>query len=139
MPEKTVSAALNILIVEDDRLFRDALVAVLKHLGHNVRGVGDGIAMDRALAEAAADCVLLDSGLPGENGITLARRLRQSSNCMIIILSGHQLSSKDANIADLAFIKPVHPLALHEAILKLFNGKQRNPKEKTDNGTHSGN
>jgi two-component system phosphate regulon response regulator OmpR len=139
MPENTVPAPLTILIVEDDRLFLKALVAIFKHLGHSVRGVGDGVAMDQALNETPADCVLLDSGLPGENGISLAHRLRQNCNCMIIILSGSQLTPEQAATADLAFVKPVHPMDLHKAILEFFNGKQRNPKEKLDNGTYSGN
>jgi DNA-binding response OmpR family regulator len=95
--------------------------------------------MDQALTEAPVDCVLLDSDLPGENGISLARRLRQNGNCMIIILSGSQLTPEQAATADLAFVKPVHPMHLHKAILELFDGKQRTPKEKQDNGTHSGN
>lgn len=139
MPEKTVPAPLSLLIVEDNHLFRDALVAIFKHLGHSVRGVGDGVAMDQALAEAPAECVLLDSGLPGENGLSLARRLRQKNNYIIIILSGSQITPEQAATADLAFVKPVHPMHLHKAILELFDGKQRTPKEKQDNGTHSGN
>lgn len=82
-----MSAAPDILIVDDDPELREMLQTYLAAQGFRPRAVGDGVAMQAALAERAADLILLDLMLPGEDGLTLTRRLRGASATPIIMMS----------------------------------------------------
>lgn len=77
----------HILIVDDDPGLRELLQRYLAEQGYQVDGVADGIAMDQHLAGQGADLVILDLMLPGEDGLTLARRLRSLGGPPIIMLS----------------------------------------------------
>ncbi len=77
----------RILVVDDDEKLRDLLTRYLGEQGFAVAGVGDGAEMDGYLAEHAADLVVLDLMLPGEDGLSIARRLRGEGDMPIIILS----------------------------------------------------
>jgi two-component system OmpR family response regulator len=79
---------MRLLVVEDDPTVADLLVTILRDDGYEVRAVDDGVA---ALAEAATfrpDLVLLDAGLPRMDGWSVARRLRQSGDVPIILVTG---------------------------------------------------
>jgi DNA-binding response OmpR family regulator len=119
----SAATPLKILIVEDEVPLLDALVKIFTRFGHDVRGVGDGKAMDAALADYAVDIVVLDLNLPGEDGVQISRRLRQSSSCGIIMMTGRgRLDEKLDGYqcgADLYFVKPVDPEELHAAIVSL--------------------
>jgi DNA-binding response OmpR family regulator len=56
--------------------------------GYRVSTAHDGSGMRRVIAQSAVDLVILDLILPGEDGLTLARSLREESNVGIIILTG---------------------------------------------------
>jgi DNA-binding response OmpR family regulator len=69
---------LNIIVVEDHDDLRVATVEALSKLGHRVRGVDCAEALDDELGAFLADTLLLDLNLPGEDGLSLARRIRRS-------------------------------------------------------------
>lgn len=77
----------RILVVDDDPDLRDLLTSYLVREGFAVYGAEDGRAMDAVLAETGADLILLDLMLPGEDGLSIARRLRQATPLPIIMLS----------------------------------------------------
>jgi DNA-binding response OmpR family regulator len=77
----------RILVVDDDADLRSLLIDYLRREGYEVAGVEDGIEMDAWLAEQSPDLVILDLMLPGEDGLSLARRLRRDSELPIVILS----------------------------------------------------
>jgi len=77
----------HILVVDDDSGLRELLQQYLSEQGYSVAAVADGSAMERYLAEHAADLVILDLMLPGEDGLTLARKLRMRGGQPIIMLS----------------------------------------------------
>ena len=77
----------SILIVDDDPRLRELLDRYLSEQGFLTHTVADGVAMERHLAEQPVDLIILDLMLPGDDGLTLARRLRKSSEIPIIILS----------------------------------------------------
>lgn len=77
----------NILVVDDDAGLRDLLQQYLAAQGFLVAAVADGVAMDAHLAAHTADLVILDLMLPGEDGLSLARRLRARGGLPIIMLS----------------------------------------------------
>jgi two-component system, OmpR family, phosphate regulon response regulator OmpR len=77
----------RILIVDDDESLRALLQRYLAEQGFGVAGVADGAAMERHLAAHGVDLILLDLMLPGEDGLTLIRRLRAHSDRPVIMLS----------------------------------------------------
>jgi len=77
----------HILVVDDDAGLRELLQEYLSAQGFHVATVGDGLAMNAHLAKQATDIVILDLMLPGEDGLSLARRLRAQGNMPIIMLS----------------------------------------------------
>ncbi|MCR4347342.1 MAG: response regulator [Sulfuricaulis sp.] len=77
----------RILVVDDDAALRELLGRYLTEQGFRVDTVADGTAMDRQLAAARPDLVILDLMLPGEDGLALARRLRAQGDLPIVMLS----------------------------------------------------
>jgi DNA-binding response OmpR family regulator len=80
--------AAEILVVDDDPRVRDLLSRYLEGEGFKVECVEHGDAMRRHLAEGAVDLVILDLNLPGEDGLSLARELRATSDVAIIMITG---------------------------------------------------
>ena len=78
----------HILIVDDQREICDLVQDYLSGEGYRVSTAQDGAEMRRVMAQSPVDLVILDLMLPGEDGLTLARSLRQESNVGIIILTG---------------------------------------------------
>lgn len=76
----------SILIVEDDRSVREAASEFLGRHGFDVTPARDAPEADRLLASRAYDLILLDVMLPGEDGLSVCRRL-SGSGCPIIIVS----------------------------------------------------
>ena len=76
-----------LLVVDDDRGIRDLLSRYLAQQGYRVNAVADGRAMDDWLADNKPDLVILDLMLPGEDGLSLARRLRSDQKLPIIMIS----------------------------------------------------
>ena len=66
----------RILVVDDDQRLRDLLVKYLGGEGYEVKAVADGASMDKQLARERYDLVVLDLMLPGEDGLSICRRLR---------------------------------------------------------------
>ncbi|MDP6708939.1 MAG: response regulator [Alphaproteobacteria bacterium] len=83
-----MTGSTRILVVDDDPRVRRLLDRYLTREGFEVVEAADGSEMRRALDEDRISLVLLDLVLPGEDGLTLARDLRQHSDLPIIILSG---------------------------------------------------
>ncbi len=79
----------RILVVDDEEDIRDLLVAYLGSFGFEVAAAADGPSMRAAVARSRPDIVLLDLGLPGEDGLSLARELRSQPHPPgIIIVTG---------------------------------------------------
>jgi len=78
----------RVLIVDDDRAVRDMLVEYLTTHGYEVAQADGGPAMRTELERGVPDVVLLDIGLPGEDGLSLARYLRERYDLGIIMVTG---------------------------------------------------
>lgn len=76
-----------ILIVEDDREIRSLLADFLEREGYAPRVAANGQAMDAVLATLQPDLVLLDIMLPGEDGLSICRRLRSRGDLPILMLT----------------------------------------------------
>jgi two-component system OmpR family response regulator len=78
----------HILVVDDQKEICDVVQEYLTGEGYRVSTANDGNGMRRALGQSHVDLVILDLMLPGEDGLTLARGLRDESGIGIIILTG---------------------------------------------------
>ncbi len=89
--------SLNIIVVEDHDALRDITVEALRSQGHQVVGVESAEALNRVDADSAADLMVIDLNLPGEDGISLSRRLRAARPDMgIVMVTARTLSSDRA-------------------------------------------
>ena len=87
-PSSGVRAGIpHLLVVDDDREIRDLLSLYFRDQGFDVDTVKDGPDMDAWLAENTTDLVILDLMLPGEDGLSLARRLRADHKLPIVMIS----------------------------------------------------
>jgi len=77
----------RILVVDDDPDLRWMLDRYLSRQGYAIQTVEDGLRMRDTLARATFDLVILDLSLPGEDGLSLARYLRENHDVGIIMLT----------------------------------------------------
>jgi DNA-binding response OmpR family regulator len=83
-----MSEPLHVLIVDDEPRIRTMLRRYLSDEGFKVSDAADGTAMRAVLERGGVDLVLLDLVMPGEDGLSLARFIRQCSEIPIIMLTG---------------------------------------------------
>src|SRR5258708_15827100 len=76
----------TIMIVEDDREIRSLLSDFLAREGYATVCANDGAAMDRALLHSHPDLIVLDIMLPGEDGLSISRRLPARGGLAILML-----------------------------------------------------
>ena len=113
---------LTVAVVEDNADVLDDVLFNLGRMGFQASGFTDGAALDAALATGQIWPVLvLDLGLPGEDGLSIARRLRQSYPAVgIIALTARgRLDDRVAGLNegfDLYLVKPVDMVELAAAI-----------------------
>jgi two-component system OmpR family response regulator len=77
----------RILIVDDDEDIRKLLEEYLRRNGFDPQAVANGPAMREALAAKPASLVVLDLMLPGEDGLSLCRQLRERSQVPVLMLT----------------------------------------------------
>ena len=77
----------KILIVDDDDDIRGLLIGFLSEEGFSATGASDASSMDAAIARDRPDLVVLDLMLPGEDGLSICRRLRSASAIPVIMLT----------------------------------------------------
>ncbi|HIP76558.1 MAG TPA: response regulator [Psychromonas hadalis] len=115
----------HLLIVDDHRDIRELLQRFLTQHNYRVSIACDGREMKKVLKTANIDLIVLDLMMPGEDGLTLCRNLRATSNIPIIMLTA-MAEDMDAIIglemgADDYISKPFNPrelLARIKAVLR---------------------
>ena len=136
----------TIWVIDDDEALRALLLRYLGEQGFAVRGLADAQALNAALAEAALpDVFLLDLMLPGEDGLSIARRLRAASHTPIIMLSARG-EDLDRIIglevgADDYLPKPFNPrelLARIRAVLRRVSSAENVPLKAANVLEHAG-
>jgi len=123
----------DIVVVDDDASIRDAIADCLRAHGYRVRIASDAAALDALLAAHPADLIVLDWMMPGEDGLSVCRRL-QGSGMPILMLSAMG-STPDRVIglemgADDYLAKPFDPrelLARVRALLRRARKVQQDP------------
>ena len=116
----------KILVVDDDARLRRLLERFLDEQGYRVRAVENTEQMDRLLSRELFQLVVLDLMLPGEDGLTACRRLREQNNQVPIIMltakgdEGSRIQGLELG-ADDYLAKPFNPrelLARIKAVLR---------------------
>lgn len=77
----------NILVVEDDRETRTLIAKYLRTNSCNVTTAADGREMEKVMADTRVDLLILDVMLPGEDGLSLCRKVRAELQLPIIMLT----------------------------------------------------
>ncbi|MEH6421558.1 response regulator transcription factor [Pseudomonas sp. CGJS7] len=80
-----MSASFQILVVDTDASVRNALCEYLMRHGYTVRTARDGNEMNRHLAEQKADLIVLDWMMPGEDGLSICRRLAADGTTVLML------------------------------------------------------
>jgi len=91
-PAPSSDARIRVLVVDDHLMFAELLTSTLGACSDiTVAGIArDGDAALRALSETPPDVVVLDYRLPGDDGVTVATRIRRASpDTKIVMLTGH--------------------------------------------------
>ena len=76
----------KILVVDDDARLRDLLIRYLSEQGFDVKGAADGAQMDKARHRDHYHLIVLDLMMPGEDGLSICRRLRGNGDQTPIIM-----------------------------------------------------
>jgi signal transduction histidine kinase/ActR/RegA family two-component response regulator len=130
----------RILVIDDDPDAREMLSAVLVRYGAKVVGVGSAAegyeVLTRRRGGEAPQILLADIGMPGEDGYTLMRRIRNLAADVVggipaIAVTGYA-APEDRRRAleagfDRHFAKPVDPAALARAVMELLPGTKAAP------------
>lgn len=77
---------MKLLIAEDDPLLADALLTRLAELGFSTEHAADGVSAQRRLLDEDYDAVVLDIGLPGQDGLAVLRHVRVHKPALPILL-----------------------------------------------------
>src|SRR5216684_5477169 len=88
--EAGLLAGAHILAIDDDPAMRKLVAEYLRENDLRVTAVATGAEMEQVLAQHAIDLVVLDLRLAAEDGMQLARKLREESKVPIIIVTGKQ-------------------------------------------------
>ncbi|NMW23063.1 response regulator [Rhodanobacter soli] len=87
-PASSTIAPAHLLVVDDDIEIVQILSRYFGSHGFRVSTAGDGVHMRHVIDSEAVDIVMLDIGLPGEDGFSLTRNLRKHWHGPVIIVSG---------------------------------------------------
>ena len=127
----TVALNGRILIVEDDVSVREMLAEYLGTHGYEIAQADGGTVMREAVEKSLPDVVLLDVNLPGEDGFTLARFLRERYDVGIIMVTGSaELADRVAGLevgADDYIVKPFELRELRARIKSVMRRMQARP------------
>lgn len=107
---------LNVLVLEDHEALRRVTVRGLAANGHQLFAAAYSDEMDEIMAKVRIDVLLLDLNLPGEDGLSICRRLRKSSPHLGIVMLSARNRSQDRiqGYTDGADIYLTKPAALEE-------------------------
>jgi DNA-binding response OmpR family regulator len=132
----------KILIVDDDEALCDLLRQYLEKQGFAVDSAENGTSMDLYLEKSTPNLIILDQMMPGEDGLSIAKRLTNNRNIPIIMLSAcgeeiDRILGLEMG-ADDYLAKPFNPrelLARIRSVLRRHHPEQSEASK--DNGTYT--
>ncbi|HEX6000468.1 MAG TPA: response regulator transcription factor [Hyphomicrobiaceae bacterium] len=121
--------AAHILVVDDDRKIRDLLAQYLFQNGFRVTTAPDAATARATMAGLVFDVIILDVMMPGENGLTLARGLKSTSNIPICMLTARaepeeRIEGLEIGVDDY-IAKPFEPRELLLRLQNILRRRQR--------------
>lgn len=129
----------HILVVDDHREIRDSVTRYLEKNGLRATSARDAVEMDARLARGQFDLIVLDVMMPGEDGLSVCRRLRAATDLPILMLTA--LGEETDRIvgleigADDYLSKPFNPRELLARVKAILRRSQR---PETAGGTLNG-
>jgi DNA-binding response OmpR family regulator len=78
----------DVIVVDDDLSLSGMIEDFLSMQGHRVRCAASGEGLNAMIADDKTDLIVLDLNLPGEDGLSIARRMRDHHDLGIIMLTG---------------------------------------------------
>ena len=150
---KNSLSSLVVALVEDDRLLREEIVIHLQAHGFIVHAVNSAPALDDVMAREAIDLYVIDLNLPGENGLSLSRRIRQNLPAAGIVIMTARVALQDRisgyqdGGADIYLTKPTAPDELVLILMSLGRRVKKdmssdewslNLRDRTLSGPHPG-
>jgi two-component system response regulator PrrA len=117
----TATTVPDVLVVDDDEDIRVSLDRGLRLSGFAVRTAADGDGALRAVAERVPDCIVLDVGLPGRDGVAVVEALRHDGVAVPVLMLSARTSVDDrvTGLAAGADDYLVKPFALAELVARL--------------------
>jgi DNA-binding response OmpR family regulator len=102
----------RVIVVEDENVTRRAIAAALRDEGFSVLEAADAFACRAALQGPPVDAVVLDLGLPGVGGLSLATELRRRNDCGLVVVSRRgepetRIEALELGVDDY-MVKPIH-------------------------------
>ena len=135
-----ITTGKNVLLVEDQVMNQELVIAILTAAGHHVDIACDGIEAITAVKTQPYDLILMDIRMPRMDGVTAARKIRElpdpQGNTPIIALTAHALHDQvreywQAGMDDFV-AKPFKAQDLHDTICRVLGLTEAWPKLATD-------
>jgi len=131
-----------VYLVDGDDIFRNEMVQGLSNLGLIVRGFDSAATLYRAYSTRPADVVVLDVGLQGEDGLSIAAHLRASQAVKIVMATPYGATDDQIcsiqTVADAYLVKPIDVRAL-SATISALNDRSARPHTPSMNSASSWN
>ena len=117
-----MDAIMNILVIEDHEALREVTLSALGEMGHKARGISSAEALPAELESCVPHILILDLNLPGEDGISLAGRLRRMRPeiGIIMVTARIELSDKISGYESGADIYLTKPTSLEELTAAVY-------------------
>lgn len=123
-PPKIRTETPYLLVVEDDIDFRELMVSSLRGFGFECNGVGNREELESALSARMPDIIILDLNLGQDDGLDIAKNLRASSACGIVMMTTRgMIESRIDGLAigaDAYLVKPVDIRELTAVLKNLY-------------------
>jgi DNA-binding response OmpR family regulator len=137
--EPGAALGLRVCVVDDDEDLRDEIVLGLEESGFRVRGFPGSRELYRGLLHAPCDVVILDIGLPGEDGFSITTSLKEICKVGIVLLTSlTAVESRVKGLTDGADAYLTKPVDLRELAATVLSVHRRVALHSTPPGEVSG-
>ena len=132
-------AVSTVLVVDDDASIRDAIAEFLGSQGYAVRTASNAASCERTQAIAPADLIVLDVMMPGEDGLSLCRRLAPAGTPILMLSALDDVTDRIVGLEVGAWDYLTKPFEPRELLARVRALLRRPVADRTDSGrTDSG-
>jgi CheY-like chemotaxis protein len=115
----------RIMVVDDEKGVRDAIAGILSDFGYDVAVAADADEALVLLQDSPVGLVLTDLNMPGMDGLSLARRIKQDSSIPVVLITASDRQSVEPrlkdSVVDSVLYKPFRVDELMEVVTKAFS------------------